>query len=785
MDRQQEILRAIAFTSHYLSDVRNLDGRLPAVLANLARAVGVRRAYIYDNLEEADGRILSSHRLGWSAYRQYMLQNDPNLSHLSFRDMGYDRWTRLFQTGQAAYGSITQFPAAEIPFLAAQGIHSIAAIPILNGDQLWGFIGFDDYERERPWTSGEIQALTYVGRAMGTAYENARLFRAEAQRRREAEILNEVSSYLTHSLDLEEALDRTLDTLLRHLGGALTISLTLLDKPQQALLVVAQKTNCPQPHSFYEMVGQQIDLTELQASRWVIEKKRPYTIANLTGQEAASPKMRQAVDDGLRAVLYLPLLVRSQPIGVLHIDVHTTPRIFSPEEITLCQGIANLMAAALERSELLKLERQQLYLARTLQQVGALLTTQLSLEDVYQKVFDLLAQVIHYDSVSIQLFDEEQDKLYMVAGIGFPNETIVREFIYSIAEHCLSKFPDEQYVVMIPDTQLDSRWVTTPELNYTRSWVGALLRVKGHSIGILNVDSKQANAFDEQATATIAAFANQAAIAIENARLYENARQQADELAILHEVTVSTSATVDIDELFAQTTHLLVSRIYHDSFGFILVDEAAELASPHPSYFGISEELLHKPIPLAHSITGLVVQTGTAVVIPDVRQEPRYWKFHERYRSSIMVPLKVDAQVVGVIVAESARVNDFTEDDMRFLITLAGLVGVAMVRTRLYKRLQEQSDRLAQQVTLRTVELQSEKERTETILESAGESILVTDLQARIVYANRAAEVQSGYSRAEMLGTTPRLLESGLTPQATYVDMWRPFCRASNGLANW
>ncbi|MCB8982391.1 MAG: GAF domain-containing protein [Ardenticatenaceae bacterium] len=770
MNRQQDILLAIASTSQYLSDVRHLEDNLPIVLARLGQAARVRRAYIYENKVLPDGRLLGSHRLGWSVYRQFMLRDNARLQNLDYRAIGFARWVNALQSGQPIYGDVSEFPIAETKFLFTERIVSIAVIPIISGERCWGIVGFDDYTRERPWSAEEIEALAYVGRAIGTAFETARLFRAEAQRRREAEILNEVSGYLTQSLDLDEAISRALEVLLRHLSGSLTISLTVLDAERQNLTVLAQKP----AHRMYPMrsIGQQISLAELPVSQQVLATKRPYVAANVALDSTVKAGDQRAVRGGLRSVLYLPLLVRSESVGVLHIDVHDETHHFSDEEIVLCQGVANLLAAAIERNQLLATERQQLHLAQTLQQVGALLTTQLSLEEVYRKIFSLLAQVIDYDSVSIQLFDEEKDQLQLVASRGFPDETAVKRFILSIAQHCLRKFPEDEFVSVIPDTHTDPRWIPNPETRYIRSWAGALLRVKGRNIGILNVDSQRLDAFDAQALATIAAFANQAAIAIENAHLYENARQQTNELVILNEVALTTAATLDIDELLHQTTQLIVDRIYHESFGFVLVDETGDYARPHRSYHGVADEVLNVPIPLAASVTGMVVQTGKPVILDDVRLEPLYWSYKDKYLSSVTVPLKVEDHVVGVISAEATEFNAYSQDDVRFLTTLSGLIGVAMVRTRLYRKLQEQSVQLAAEVKARTIELQSEKDRTLTILESAGESIILTDRDARILYINRAAEMQSGYARSELLGQTPRLLESGLTPEATYIEMW-------------
>jgi PAS domain S-box-containing protein len=770
MDRQPEILRAIAFTTRYLSDVRHLPERLPMVLAYLGRAAGARRVYLYEN-EVANGRFLCHHRLGWSAFRYYFLYNSPSLQNINYQQVGFEKWAKLLAAGQPIIVDSHTLSDKERVYLLGHNVRMVALFPIISGGQWWGFVGFDHYNAPRQWTVGEIETLNYVGQAIGVALENARLFHAEARRRREAEILNEVSGVLVQGNNLEQAIASVLKETLSYLGGHITLSISLFDRQRQALKVLAQVSTW-QTYPFIE-IGAYLSVAETAVSYHVLQTGRPFAIPDLTQQPFSSERAATAVAAGLRAVFYIPLLLGDQAIGVLHFDLGLEPRTFTPAEITFCQGIANLLAAALDRQRLAEMKYKQLQLAHTLQQVGALLTTQMSLDELYDQIFTLLAQVVAYDSVSIQLFNEMSDSLYLVAARGLPNVSLIRDFIHSIAHHCLDKFPGEETVTVISDTYNDEHWIRRPEVDYIRSWVGALLRVKGKNIGILNVDSRQVGAFDESAAAPVAAFANQAAIAIENARLYESARQQADELAILNEVALVTAVTVNIDDLLYQTTQTIRARLAWDSFGFVLIDEVSQTLFPHASYYGVTPARLHAPIPIAHSITGLVVESGEPVIVPNVCHEARYWVGNEAIRSEVAVPLQVDNHVIGVINAESIEPDAFCEDDVRFLTTLAALIGATIVRVRLYQQLQAQSAGLRAEVKSRTAELQSERDRTLTILESAGESIIVTDAQRRILYVNPATEWQSGYGRDELLDQTPALLESGLTPNATHDEMWQ------------
>lgn len=249
--------------------------------------------------------------------------------------------------------------------------------------------------------------------------------------------------------------------------------------------------------------------------------------------------------------------------------------------------------------------------------------------------------------------------------------------------------------------------------------------------------------------------------------------QRARELAIIHQVAVATASVMDLDELLHQTTQVIVSTLYPDVFGFVLWDETTGTFRAHPSYYGIPAAGYDIPVPLENSVTGKVVRTGLPQLVDDVSQVSDYFKIVKETRSEIAVPVRAGGRVIGVINAESARPHAFSEDDLRFLTTLAGQVASAIERTQLYSDLQEDAAQLAMEVALRTMELQEERDRMLAILESAGEGILFTDCQGKIQYVNPAMERQTGYTRSECLGRDPRLWYREETGRKAYAAMHR------------
>lgn len=413
-------------------------------------------------------------------------------------------------------------------------------------------------------------------------------------------------------------------------------------------------------------------------------------------------------------------------------------------------------SADTQNNPLLESSEKQLELSRTLQQMGALLTSRLNLDQLLDELFDLLARLVDYDCVSVQLVDDEGE-MYMVAGRGFTNMEEARELVSGGRLKTLKKMPRLDAAVIIPDTLADPHWVHEPAVANIRCWIGAPLLVKEQLIGILNVDSQTPRAFDASDVETVVAFANQAAAAIENVRLYDEVRRRAKELEILHEVALATATMSTVDELLQRTSEMISASLYPDIFGFVMVDSKTGQLVPHPSYQGIPEEAFSLSIPYDQSVAGYVAQTGRPFLSPDISQEDRYFEVSAQTRSEVAVPLIVKQRVIGVINVESPEEGHFNKADVHFLTTLASQVAGAIERTQLYESLQQYTAHLAQEVNRRTAELRAERDRTQAVLDSAGEGIFFTDRNGVILYINLAMSRLTGCSVKETLGQTPRL----------------------------
>lgn len=405
-------------------------------------------------------------------------------------------------------------------------VRSILAVPMLRGENVIGGIVLW-HRQPRHFTSQEVAFIQALAQECVNAVENARLLEAEARRRREAETLSMVVQALSSTLDLQHVFELILSELRR---------VVPYDSASVQQLI-GNQLEIIGGHGFPnlgELLGVRFVLTANDnPNREVVRMRAPLILddAPTAYEEFHREPHAQA---NIHSWLGVPLLFGDRLIGMIALDKQE-PGFYSQEHARLALAFAAQAAIAIENARLFESERAQLCLAQTLQEVGALLTTRMSLDEVFEHIFDLLARVVEYDSVSMQMLDQN-GSLDLVAGRGFPNLELARQVVRSVAYKTLERNWNQRKVIVIPDTYADPDWIKGQEgIEYIRSWIGAALLVKGVMIGILNVDSSTVNAYNEAMGETVAAFANQAAIAIENARMFTELKQAEEALRKLNE----------------------------------------------------------------------------------------------------------------------------------------------------------------------------------------------------------------------------------------------------------
>ena len=246
------------------------------------------------------------------------------------------------------------------------------------------------------------------------------------------------------------------------------------------------------------------------------------------------------------------------------------------------------------------------------------------------------------------------------------------------------------------DVAREPMYLHLEEVADTKSELTVPIKVKDKVIGTLDVQSTELNAFDASDLFTLQALANQAGIAIENARLYGETSHRLDELSTIHEVTMAATSTMDFDQALERAVDAIHKILNFKVFGFLMLDESTGKLHLHPSYRGVSPEVAEKlDLHVGMGITGWVAQTGQPLLVPDVSQDRRYLDGIAGIRAEMCVPLKIGNRVIGVIDVENDQANGFSEDNLRLLSTLAGQLATTIENAHLFAETKRNANDLA------------------------------------------------------------------------------------------
>ncbi len=247
------------------------------------------------------------------------------------------------------------------------------------------------------------------------------------------------------------------------------------------------------------------------------------------------------------------------------------------------------------------------------------------------------------------------------------------------------------------------------------------------------------------------------AVAAENTRLLENAQALVDDLIALNDIGRTLTSTLDLDQILKQTVLLAQRSLRADVTLLWLVDRAT-LALELIAASGPGSELVTGyRMPTECGIAGYVVQTGEFYLSTDLTRDDRYYPHVAELsgyeaRSMLTVPVQVKGEIVGVMQALHQAVNWFNENDLHLAGPIVSSVGIAVENARLFDQIQKFNRHLEHMVSERTQQLTEEQERTEAILRSMADALVVFDAENRILTANRVAEEMLDFRLSEMVG---------------------------------
>ncbi len=294
---------------------------------------------------------------------------------------------------------------------------------------------------------------------------------------------------------------------------------------------------------------------------------------------------------------------------------------------------------------------------------------------------------------------------------------------------------------LVNDTSQDDRWVTRTypgeESGGPKSSVSAPLLVRDRLVGVMTLSNPTPNYFTKEHLDLVRSIADQAAIAVQNARLYEASLRRAGVMEALANSAAFINAALELREVLDRILEQTLRALQADAASIALVDkQTGELE--FRAAIGIErDKIVGLKLKTGQGVAGWVAQEGIGVIVPEARNDPRFYsKIDENTgyitKAIAAAPIRTEGTVIGVLEALNPECP-FTEDDLIVLDGIGNLAGTAIEHARLFN------------------ELQSAHKRYRELFEDSVDPILISNLEGRILEANRQAALLTEFPKEALL----------------------------------
>jgi len=554
----------------------------------------------------------------------------------------------------------------------------------------------------------ETYLLGFYASQLGVLIHNLRLLDQERRARRLAETLLKAPQVVqqpalasgkipaaARGADLAAELKRLLALLNEVLAyGSASVGLVEGDRLR---IIAGRGETMPS-----EMVGYSWDVTTDRKVAAMIESGAPLYLPDVLADArwVVFSESLKRIQAWIGAPIWRPGSARRERaslIGVLNVD-GAVPGAFAADDVAVVQAFADQMAIVIENQRLYTSTAQRAAELAVLNQVTAAINSVMGLDEVLHLILDLLGGLVQFERASIALL--EGSELLIVGAVGFPPEAAVVGRRYGRDDFPLNRYVAEiGRPVAVPDVLTDPRWQRTATAAAVRAWLGVPLIHLGRTIGVLTLTSSAPTDYSAENVQLVSAIAEQAALAIERARLLEElqdhltrAEQRSQELALVNRISGLLSATLDPHDVMQSAVTSLVEALGIQQSGLVLFDWAegyGQLVAEHP--LRAAEEMARYRIPVANNLSlARILETKTPLAIRDAQHDPLLANVHDimaqrGVKSILLLPLIVRGEVIGTIgLDELGELRDFTPAEISLAQTITNQAAIAIANARLF-----------------------------------------------------------------------------------------------------
>ncbi len=560
---------------------------------------------------------------------------------------------------------------------------AVLALPLIAAGQKLGaaHLIFNDIHI---FTDEEVTHGEQAAQQIALAIAKTKLNAATKRQLEELTVLNKIAVIGTEATDIDELIDRTTQII----GDTFypeNFGMMLLDEAAGVL----------HTHHSYQHRSEDKPVATLPISQGITGKVartgRPCRVANVLNDPSYHTAILKT-----RSELCVPLKVDDRIIGVINTE-SSQINAFSPDDERLLTTLAGQLATAIKKIQLLEAEQLRRQEAETLREATATLTSMLDLGQLLDVILTQLETVVAYDSATIFLFEGDYGRI--VAARGLPdNESALGQLLRIKDDQLTHNVQQNKQPICLHDAQAHPSFQGWLNTSYIRGWMAIPLIVRGETIGQMTLDSRQVGSYEPADAELALAFANQAAAALENARLYSTEQQSRKTAEILRAANETLTKNLDPTTVLDTLLDFLRQLIPYDSASVMLLQKNNRItvAAAHGyERWADIETIKQVTFDLETNWSfRTLFQSQKGMLLANTYDYPE-WERHPDttyIQSWLGVPLVIGQDVLGFFSVDKAEADFFTSEHLHLAETLAGQTAVAIRNAQLYQEAQRNAE---------------------------------------------------------------------------------------------
>jgi PAS domain S-box-containing protein len=432
--------------------------------------------------------------------------------------------------------------------------------------------------------------------------------------------------------------------------------------------------------------------------------------------------------------LVVPISRGDQAMGVVVLDHFDLPAAFSSEDEDIANSLAQQAALAIENAHLFTDAQERAVQLQALTRVAGSLTSNLRSDVLIQSLLDQMKSVMDFDTATLWL--REENRLIVVDATGFGDSESRKGNKVEISDSRLfQEMLHTQQPVVVADVRFDDRFPALLDVERL-AWLGIPLVSKAELIGVLALEKKEVGFYTPERVQIGTTYAGQAAVALENARLFEESLNRAAELdqrsqrlALLNNLSEELASSLDVDTILKMTARQLQGALGGSRVAFVTVDEigrsSIQLELPEP----------HRKGPVSLPKTALIdtliesqgiFSSGNLESVTDLAPLYEVYFRPQSIHSLLMIPLVTGLDLYGWMWVQHTDPARFGTAEIELARTMCNQAAIAIQNARLFAETRSLTEDLERRVQERTLELRQEHRNTETLLS------VITELSASL-----------------------------------------------------